>query len=298
MSSVMEKTDSSSSEEPNVVDAGGDSGEGDTAASVEITDISGTVGREVFQFKVTLNRTDPPIWGRIQVPSDYKFWGLHCAIQNSMGWNDDCHFQFEVKNPVNGSSVKIGKPHGLEGRVWNLDEMNCQDMLSLRRMYALPGVKVDPVEKVYACWKVPLSKYLNPDLKYQIEYKYSNPTGAGDCHWVHEVIFEGMLHVGSEKLTARCISGERACPPDESMDTEDFAELLVNLKTKEEDRNSEQREEMKEWLMKKISKEYDPEFFDPSAVVFNNPKMWLEHKRANPYFCSTCSSSSAHAHHH
>lgn len=68
----------------------------------------------VYQFKVTLNGSKPPIWRRIQVRSDTTLYELHQILQVVMGWSDyhlhqfvisgvsygtpDPEFDFEVKN--------------------------------------------------------------------------------------------------------------------------------------------------------------------------------------------------------
>jgi hypothetical protein len=41
---------------------------------------------DIYQFKVTLRGSKPPIWRRIQVPANYNFWDLHVAIADVMGW--------------------------------------------------------------------------------------------------------------------------------------------------------------------------------------------------------------------
>lgn len=41
---------------------------------------------KVYQFRITLKGTKPPIWRRIQVTETYTFWDLHVAIQDAMGW--------------------------------------------------------------------------------------------------------------------------------------------------------------------------------------------------------------------
>ena len=65
----------------------------------------------VYQFKVTLEDSKPPIWRRIQVPETYDFWDLHVAIQDAMGWHD-CHLhEFEIVNPATDSPVSIGTPY-------------------------------------------------------------------------------------------------------------------------------------------------------------------------------------------
>ena len=46
------------------------------------------MARLVYQFKITLQGTDPPVWRRILVTENYSFWDLHVAIQDAMGWTD------------------------------------------------------------------------------------------------------------------------------------------------------------------------------------------------------------------
>jgi len=40
----------------------------------------------VYQFKISLEATEPPIWRRIQVPETYTFWDLHVASRVRRGW--------------------------------------------------------------------------------------------------------------------------------------------------------------------------------------------------------------------
>ena len=53
--------------------------------------------RVVYQLKVTLAESDPPIWRRLLVPSGYTLRQLHGAIQATMGWQN-CHLHsFEIQ---------------------------------------------------------------------------------------------------------------------------------------------------------------------------------------------------------
>jgi hypothetical protein len=52
----------------------------------------------------------PLIWRRIQVPSDYNFWALHVAIQDSMGWLDYHLHHFEIKGKGKKKVDRIGIP--------------------------------------------------------------------------------------------------------------------------------------------------------------------------------------------
>ena len=50
----------------------------------------------VYQLKVTLKDSKPPIWRRIVVPADSSLGKLHNVLQIVMGWWD-CHLHvFEI----------------------------------------------------------------------------------------------------------------------------------------------------------------------------------------------------------
>ena len=55
--------------------------------------------KNVFQFKMTLLETEPPIWRRIQVPESYTFYDLHVAIQDAMAWLDYHLHMFDIGVP-------------------------------------------------------------------------------------------------------------------------------------------------------------------------------------------------------
>ena len=48
-----------------------------------------------YQLKITLLGIQPPIWQRIQVPSNLLMCCLHDAFQTVMGWTDSHLHQFE-----------------------------------------------------------------------------------------------------------------------------------------------------------------------------------------------------------
>lgn len=50
----------------------------------------------VYQLKVTLKDSKPPIWRRIQVPSDITLYKLHRVLQVVMGWTDSHLHQFII----------------------------------------------------------------------------------------------------------------------------------------------------------------------------------------------------------
>ncbi|MBN2107187.1 MAG: plasmid pRiA4b ORF-3 family protein [Deltaproteobacteria bacterium] len=50
--------------------------------------------RNIYQIKVTLKDTTPPIWRRLRVQSDIKLKKLHVALQIALGWTDSHMHQF------------------------------------------------------------------------------------------------------------------------------------------------------------------------------------------------------------
>jgi len=51
---------------------------------------------EIYELKVTLLGTSPPIWRRLQVPADMTLAQLHEVLQTAMGWQDGHMHEFSV----------------------------------------------------------------------------------------------------------------------------------------------------------------------------------------------------------
>lgn len=50
----------------------------------------------IYQLKITLQHTRPPVWCRIQVKADTKLGKLHRIVQAVMGWTDSHQHAFRV----------------------------------------------------------------------------------------------------------------------------------------------------------------------------------------------------------
>ena len=56
-----------------------------------------TVGsKQSIQLKITLKGSDPAIWRRVVLPSNYHLGRLHTIIQMAMGWTNSHLHQFEI----------------------------------------------------------------------------------------------------------------------------------------------------------------------------------------------------------
>jgi hypothetical protein len=190
--------------------------------------------QNIYQFKVTLDGINPAVWRRIQVPDSYFFWDLHVAIQDAMGWEDYHLHDFEILNPKTGEKDLIGIPFDDDWGDVNL----------------LPG------------WKTPLSSYFSSSNK-KATYEYD----FGDS-WEHKITLEKMLPLDPGTTYPQCLSGERACPPEDCGGIWGYQELLEIMK----DPKNEEYEERMEW----IGDDFDPESFSPDSVRFNDPKERLK----------------------
>ena len=60
---------------------------------------------DIYQIKVTLNGSKPPIWRRIQVPGNIRLNKLHLILQATMGWWNAHLHQYIV------NETYYGEPH-------------------------------------------------------------------------------------------------------------------------------------------------------------------------------------------
>lgn len=185
----------------------------------------------VFQFKVVLKNTKPPIWRRIQLAGDGSFWDLHVAIQDAMGWEDAHLHEFEIMDPRRREPVRIGIPDP-EGR----DE-----------------------QVVLAGWKIPYARYFGASVK---RARYCYDFGDG---WDHELILEKTLPREADAILPRCLAGRRACPLEDCGGPFGYDHLLRIL----DDPDDEQHAERMEWVGGPIDPEafsiQDIVFDDPAA---------------------------------
>jgi hypothetical protein len=51
---------------------------------------------QIYQLKITLRDSKPPIWRRVMVPSTFSLYKLHQVIQRAMGWTNSHLHQFII----------------------------------------------------------------------------------------------------------------------------------------------------------------------------------------------------------
>jgi len=52
----------------------------------------------IYQLKITLDDSRPPIWRRVLVPGSFNLYQLHQVIQGAMGWTDSHFHQFDINS--------------------------------------------------------------------------------------------------------------------------------------------------------------------------------------------------------
>ena len=89
-----------------------------------------TPGR-IYQLKITLDGSKPPIWRRVEVADSVTLAQLHTIIQTAMGWTDSHLHMFHV----GGATYGVPDPD---------DEMEIRDerKIALNRLLSVPKQKL------------------------------------------------------------------------------------------------------------------------------------------------------------
>ncbi len=146
------------------------------------------------------------------MPTNYNFWDLHVAIQDSMGWLDYHLHQFSIKRPHAHKIAEIGIPDD-EG-LYDID--------------ILPG------------WEIDISNYFS-DIGVSALYLYDFGDG-----WEHDVLLEGLIIREKGTKYPRCVDGESKCPPEDCGGVYGYFDFLKAVL----DPTHEEHERMIEWYGK------------------------------------------------
>ncbi|MDQ3787669.1 MAG: plasmid pRiA4b ORF-3 family protein, partial [Actinomycetota bacterium] len=88
----------------------------------------------------------------------------------------------------------------------------------------------------------------------RLEYTYD----FGDA-WDHEILVEESSVFGSGQRVPRCVTGQGACPPEDSGGVDGYAQVVAILR----DPSHEEHRFMLEWLGLDSRDQFDPERFEP-----------------------------------
>jgi hypothetical protein len=132
----------------------------------------------IYQIKIMLKDSRPPIWRRLLISSETTLPKLHMIIQEAMGWYDSHLHAFAI----HGEHYSAPSPYD----PGHLAELG---MKSTHR------VKLNSVIQAEG-------------EKFQYEYDF----GDG---WQHEILIEKILPADPKQKLPVCLTGKRACPPED-----------------------------------------------------------------------------------
>ncbi len=144
----------------------------------------------VHRMKITLRGVRPPIWRRIEVPSNVTMHELSAVLEAAMGWGGG-HLHAFV---AGGMTYQLPSEFDGFSRYETKDER-----------------------------KVRLSKVLT-DVGDKMRFEYDFGDG-----WEHDVVLEAITMRVDGVTYPRCITGKRACPPDDCGGPWGYANLLEVL---------------------------------------------------------------------
>ena len=147
--------------------------------------------KTVYQLKVTLDDSKPPIWRRILTPEDVTLADLHEIIQRAMGWGNYHLHTFNIGGKVYGDPEddEFGDFGTVNEKRYRLNQLG-----------------------------------LREKTKFSYEYDF------GDS-WEHTILLEKILPAEKGGHYPVCIKGKRACPPEDVGGVwgyDDFLEAIAN----------------------------------------------------------------------
>lgn len=179
--------------------------------------------RRCFVVRLDLDDVKPPIWRRLRVASDLRLSHLHDVIQDAMGWTDSHLHHFQMGPDSKDFRMRpFLTPFDLEE---GEDDGILESDVRLDQVIGKPGQR----------------------LFYEYDF--------GDA-WHHTVKLEKVEPWTDGDPVAKCVTGRRACPPEDVGGVGGYAELLDALDGRIEPGHEEWMAQVLEWL---------PEGFDPAA---------------------------------
>ena len=165
--------------------------------------------KEIYQLKITLNGSKPPIWRRVQTPASTTLEMVHEIIQQSMEWVNYHLHEFHVKDML------IGDPEQLCG--WGMDR---------------DDEVIDEAEITLVELK------LREGAKFEYVYDF------GD-YWQHEILLEKKLERERGTEYPVCIKAVKSGPPEDVGGIWGYYNMLEAL----DDPDHPSHEHFSEWLM-------------------------------------------------
>ena len=156
---------------------------------------------DIYQIKVTLLGTKPPIWRRLLVPADLTLAQLHNVLQIAMGWEDGHMHEFRV------GQRRFGQPEPADPFM-RMPRTESERTARLSAVLGRTGAKMI----------------------------YTYDFGDG---WEHGIVLEKQLPADPGTTYPLCIDGKLACPPEDCGGIPGFYDLLDALDDPNHERHDE-----------------------------------------------------------
>ena len=160
------------------------------------------LSEQIYQLKITLRDSKPPIWRRVMVPSTFNLYKLHQVIQRAMGWTDSHLHHFII-----------------DGQYYSIPSAADWEPVIDERRSVLSQIA--------------------PQTKRKFVYEYD----FGDS-WEHQIVVEKILPPETGVTYPRCITGKRACPPEDVGGVGGYATFLEAI----HDPTHEEHASYLEWI--------------------------------------------------
>lgn len=158
-------------------------------------------GQDIYQIKVTLHGTRPPIWRRLLISADITLAKLHDVLQTAMGWENGHMHQFRV------GQRRFGQPEPTDP--------------FMRR----PRVESERTVHISALLGEPGAKMV---------YLYDFGDG-----WEHVIVLEKLLRADPNITYPACTDGQLACPPEDCGGIPGYYDLLQAIRDPNDERHEE-----------------------------------------------------------
>lgn len=180
-----------------------------------IESAAGTGNAAIYQLKVVLLGSKPPVWRQLQVPGDASLDWLHAVLQVAIGWTNSHLHQF-----------RVGEDYYSDTRHHFAEFADDPEILEERKFTL---------------------QQIAPREQDVFVYDYD----FGDS-WEHEITVEKILSPEAiAATTALCLNGARACPPEDCGGVPGYENLLKILKN----RKHPEHQSMSEWLGRAVDAE-------------------------------------------
>lgn len=185
--------------------------------------------KATFVVRIDLDNAKPPIWRRLRLASDMNLEHLHDILQIAMGWTNSHLHQFKMgpaSKDYQMTPFLTAYDIDVEGETAGIPERDVR----LDQVLAEPG--------------------------HRLFYEYDFGDG-----WEHTIKLESVERFSDGDPEAHCVTGRRACPPEDVGGLPGYEHAVAGLRGEPTD-GPEWTRHLLDWL----PPDWDPEHFDADDV--------------------------------